>query len=918
MATNTVTPNAKAAVAFFQSKGWTKAQAAGIVGNLQAESRINLRTNLVGDSGKAYGLAQWHPDRQASFQNVYGKPIRSATFNEQLEFINWELNNTEKKAGRLIRATKTAEEAARVTDQHYERSKGKHRQTRVNNAIALDGGTPAVPPPVTTVPSPKPEPPPTVEPEPETPGDIGPAEPTIDVPPDLSLIKEPDIIDFSQPLTNLLHQYPSYTYGLSLHLLTTTEYNNIISGKSYIPNRVLIASAGRYNNIVGTNQFIRSPYFSEDFYFNNFNVTTVIGTNQNTRNTNAVEFTFSLIEPYGMTLINRLLDQANDPEVQCHNYLDMVYLIQIDFFASNDAGEIVGLVPGLTKRFPVKITQMNIKANAGGSEYEVSAVPYNHIAFDQSTGTTPANFELVAGSIGDFYQTGTQANPSSQVTSFTSALNGWQTDLVKNKKIGVADTYSFNIDPMISGSALISSGVLSPRDTSMTNPTNSNSIRTANLGNNTKDYNSQTRTFSINAGTSIDKVIDYTVRNSDYIQNQITIPDGMDPLAYLQEKSKNANQPLNWYKTIPTVTLGQFDPIRKVYAKNIVYNVQPYVIYNVKSDVAPQGKITHFIKQYNYIYTGQNVDILDFEINFNTLYYTAQTAYRGAVADLYKVPANVDESDKTKNSDSYQGTDQQTNNVMPMTVKPQVYNAKSRATGGAISAKNVAVADLEDSLMTLSAADMLSVQLKILGDPQFIKQDDIFYSPMFDSIGDDPRLTQNGSLRTDYGEIYVRLIFRTPIDIDESTGLVNFGPTYRTSVFSGIYRVLTVQSEFSGGKFLQTLNLIRLPNQSDYDYVNKTVPDTKQRNSDISKDNLPALTEPQDIQNIGMPEQLQYIAEAASQRAGHNLKSQLFDQAALIGPAQQKLIELAKTAKTGTITQLTEPALISRSITQRT
>jgi hypothetical protein len=92
--------------------------------------------------------------------------------------------------------------------------------------------------------------------------------------------------------------------------------------------------------------------------------------------------------------------------------------------------------------------------------------------------------------------------------------------------------------------------------------------------------------------------------------------------------------------------------VRKVYAKNITYSVQPYSIYNVKSDVAPQGKIKNFVKEYNYIYTGQNVDVLDFEINFNTLYYTAQTAYRSALTDIYKNSNSADENYKKKNTDA--------------------------------------------------------------------------------------------------------------------------------------------------------------------------------------------------------------------------------------------------------------------------
>ena len=58
------------AMQYFMSQGWTKEQAAGIVGNIQKESMFNYKA--LGDNGKAFGLAQWHPDRQANFKKAYG------------------------------------------------------------------------------------------------------------------------------------------------------------------------------------------------------------------------------------------------------------------------------------------------------------------------------------------------------------------------------------------------------------------------------------------------------------------------------------------------------------------------------------------------------------------------------------------------------------------------------------------------------------------------------------------------------------------------------------------------------------------------------------------------------------------------------------------------------------------------------
>ena len=108
------------------SRGWSREQATGIVANLQKESRLNH--NAIGDSGKAFGLAQWHPDRQAKFKKIFGKDIKYSTFEEQLAFIDWELRNKEgeKSAGDRLRTAKTSSEAAAIISKYYERPKDKH------------------------------------------------------------------------------------------------------------------------------------------------------------------------------------------------------------------------------------------------------------------------------------------------------------------------------------------------------------------------------------------------------------------------------------------------------------------------------------------------------------------------------------------------------------------------------------------------------------------------------------------------------------------------------------------------------------------------------------------------------------------------------------------------------------------------
>jgi hypothetical protein len=136
--------NAQRAMAYFISQGYTPAQAAGIVGNLQAESGTNLDIGAVGDGGKAKGIAQWHPDRQANFAKFAGKSLGKSTLEEQLAFIAHELKTTEAGAGSKLRGASSAQDAATIIDQYYERSSGAHRQQRINNAQALLGQAPVV------------------------------------------------------------------------------------------------------------------------------------------------------------------------------------------------------------------------------------------------------------------------------------------------------------------------------------------------------------------------------------------------------------------------------------------------------------------------------------------------------------------------------------------------------------------------------------------------------------------------------------------------------------------------------------------------------------------------------------------------------------------------------------------------------
>jgi hypothetical protein len=136
--------SASRAISYFMSQGWTQDQAAGIAANLQEESSFN--PNAIGDNGSAYGIAQWHPDRQRAFAALMGKPIQGSTFDEQLQFVQYELTKGSdvfaRRAGQMLKSVNNAGQAGAVVSQFYERPGAVQEAMakRGNMAASLSAG----------------------------------------------------------------------------------------------------------------------------------------------------------------------------------------------------------------------------------------------------------------------------------------------------------------------------------------------------------------------------------------------------------------------------------------------------------------------------------------------------------------------------------------------------------------------------------------------------------------------------------------------------------------------------------------------------------------------------------------------------------------------------------------------------------
>jgi hypothetical protein len=109
---------------------------------------------------------------------------------------------------------------------------------------------------------------------------------------------------------------------------------------------------------------------------------------------------------------------------------------------------------------------------------------------------------------------------------------------------------------------------------------------------------------------------------------------------------------------------------------------------------------------------------------------------------------------------------------------------------------------------------MMLLNLEIIGDPYYLAQSgtgNYTAQPTeFYNLNDD------GSVSYQNGEVDIIVNFRTPVDINQTTGLYNFGGKSENAPvmgFSGLYKVNTVTHKFSKGEFSQTLVGQRRPQQ---------------------------------------------------------------------------------------------------------
>jgi hypothetical protein len=616
----------------------------------------------------------------------------------------------------------------------------------------------------------------------------------------------------SGPKGNPLHDYATYTYKISVYAIPKETANTAASGgispgneSSILQGAVLLMSSG------GSQTSDKGQRFYEDFFIDNLKFSSIVGQTSRNRATDVIELSFDVIEPYNITLLPRLLATAQDLTGNT-DWAMCFYVMKIQFIGYDVDGQPT-IVPNIDKYIPFNFTACEFDIGVKGAVYHFKGIPSNHWAQTHVDNVIPFHMEITGGTVNEVFNgkttppagptnDRTDASPSGTAQGGTSpgkgiadALNSSEADFVKNKVKSIANQYAFRFEGGIGDKLVVSSQEYVSQGFRFSDSKNAleklpNAIQLDKTSN----------TFKAQAGTKITDLVGAVLQMSDYMSGQYASPSPAD-------------KPLYTYKIVPEVKFLGYDNKLNMYARSTTYVIIPYVQYGYDAEGFGQKAPTtqQAVKQYKWMYTGQNKDIIDVKFSYKAAFFTVRNG--GARAQLLQNDAPQPPPENTDaNNDAAENPK---SGMFPSRVQPTRGNADNSNTGARnVSKKTIAVEELFAKQFD-SAGDNIQLDITIVGDPDLIQQDNVLYG-MNGGASSGPTYS-NGSVNFVNYETYFNFSFVTPMqDYNEQTGLFDI-TNESTEHFNGLYRIMQVTSEFRGGKFTQKLGNYRVKVQSNTD-----------------------------------------------------------------------------------------------------
>jgi hypothetical protein len=372
-------------------------------------------------------------------------------------------------------------------------------------------------------------------------------------------------------------------------------------------------------------------------------------------------------------------------------------------------------------------------------------------------------------------------------TGLIAALNAEQLRLLNNRDangkpnplIEIADIYEIKfVDDIIATAGMVPAG-----DFDKTLAGGSSNLTAAQqLLPNKQSVDPTVRTRAARAGQQIVQFIDQVIRSSNYIIGQANVVWNTQTQQW--ESNGKPAQQFAWYNIVVQVQALGYDRKRRDHAYRMTFVVVPYET-PMLSTFFPAGQFRGVHKNYNYWFTGQNTQVLQFEQSFNHQWTQAVTN---------DIPAQQNESRKVNTREQW---------------KTQVFSASGQSSQGAEQRVYESGANAADFLYS---SDLASVKLTVIGDPAWMP------SPLMDTVEQSfttSAFFPDGAINTQASSAYFSVAWNRPTDYNLQTGLLDPGTQNyfadRDKGIAGISREATtyvatkITHIFRGGRFTQEI-----------------------------------------------------------------------------------------------------------------
>jgi len=634
-----------------------------------------------------------------------------------------------------------------------------------------------------------------------------------------------------------------------------------------------------------------------EYYIDDLEIDAVIGPNPNTTVTPGSVIKFTVHEPYSMgNFIQAIIGSAQEKGFP--NAIRAPFCLRIDFAGWNEGGQTDANFITKPMFIPISIYQMEFNVSEGGSVYTVEATSTSEAGLSDAinkvkttinaVGTTV--YEVLNGEdrsvsstlnqrIANLEEEDVLSRGDRYIIAFPRDLNGMknaiaglspgiaeeltQTEQVRRERglstrpddgltggtnveeivvppssqlFDIIESYARDQNKMNEiGLSLVVDNTAEGGDQAMANQseTHSDETDTTNRGSPDAAVAEKAREHKFQQGETVTSIIEKVVLRSKYAAEHAT-------------EESNANGTRQWFKIETQVYIDsvadaelQTGQPAKVY----VYNVIPYFPDEAKflgtqeKPANTQQLMDAAIKEYNYIYTGVNEDVLNFDLNFNQAFQqTVMANYgqnSGASGSMSDVAYNTGADVNSGAGPSTNSTDQ-VNEEPGATIQEQTELSSGITGGGRSQDIKLRVAEMFHDRLINQIADLVTAEMRIFGDPYWITQQTGNY------VGEpvNPNITQDGTVNYMNNEVFVVINFKTPFDYQIEGATMEMPKV--VDQFSGLFSCWAVTHSFSKGKFEQTLKLTRRRGQDDEPTTGNKgfvdVDDNKSITDDVSPD----------------------------------------------------------------------------------